>query len=282
MPTPLPTPAWLFVPGTRPDRFERAAAAADTTILDLEDAVAANSKEEARRNVVEALRVGTLDPERTIVRCNNLATPLGRRDVEALADTPLEFIMVPKAETPVATDITGRFSTIPLCETPRGLLTILGLVDGPRTAALTWGRVDLSAELGTAPLTSPAHRPTLHEQYARTMVTLAAATGGVLAVDTVFPSISDEDGLFADAREAAELGFDAKMVIHPGQIPIVRRAFHPSDAELNWARRVDAAAQAVEDGGVVRVGGEMVDQPVIRHARRLLARAAALGATDGP
>ncbi len=263
-------PALLFCPADRPDRFHKAAAAADVVILDLEDGVAPTDKEAARRH----LREVALDPDRTVVRINPAHTDDHELDLTALAATDYRTVMLAKAET--AMDI-RRLSTcieaaplrvIALCETAGGVVNAVELAAEPATVALMWGAEDLVVSLGGR---SSRHSDGRYREiagHARNHVLLAAGAHGRAAIDAVYLDIAGLDGLRSEAEDAAASGFAAKACIHPSQAAVVRRAFVPSNAELTWATAVLRAAEG--SAGVFRFAGRMVDQPILSQARRLL------------
>jgi len=248
--------SFLFVPGDRPDRFAKAAAAgADVVVLDLEDAVAPAAKEEARAHVAAWLAEG----HRAVVRVNAAGTPWHAADVAAARDAVA--VMVPKAERP--SDLDGLPSVLPLVETARGIAAAAGLCAAPGVVRPVFGSIDLAADIGVDPLSRTA---LLH---ARSSLVLAAAVAGCAPpVDGVTMALSDVDAVRDDTRHAVELGFTGKLCVHPRQVPVVHEAFRPSDEEVAWARSVLAVGD-----GVAAVDGRMVDRPVLLRARRVLDRA---------
>lgn len=261
-------PALLFCPADRPDRFAKAAERADTVILDLEDAVAADAKEAARAN----LRGATLDPARVIVRINAADSGHFDADLAAVADTDVRTIMLAKAEDPAALDrLPDGIGVIALCETARGVQAAERLATHPRTVGLMWGAEDLVASLGGTSSRNPDGTYRDIARLARAQVLLAAGAVGKLAIDAVHVDIDDLDGLADEAEDAAASGFGATACIHPGQVPVIREAYRPDAESIAWARGVLAAAEG--ERGVFRFDGKMVDEPVLRHARSVLARA---------
>jgi citrate lyase subunit beta/citryl-CoA lyase len=253
----------LFCPADRPDRFAKAAAAADAVILDLEDGVAPRDKPAARI----ALQQTVLDPATTIVRINPAGTEEQRHDLEALAGTPYDLVMLAKAESAEQIDVLSPHRVIALLETPRGVLAADG-VAAAGAVAMMWGAEDLVAGLGGRSSRDPAGRFRGVAAHARSAVLLAAAANGISAIDTVFLDIPDLDGIAAQAEDAAASGFVAVACIHPSQVGVVREAFRPTSAEVDWARRVLAAA--TDAAGVFVLDGRMVDAPVLRHAQQVL------------
>ncbi|WP_345712248.1 HpcH/HpaI aldolase/citrate lyase family protein, partial [Kineococcus glutinatus] len=247
----------------------KAAAAADVVVLDLEDAVAPGAKEAARR----AVRAADLDPARTVVRLN----PGGdeqRRDLDALAGTGFDVVMLAKAESAEQVRALAPLRVLALCETARGVLAAAELA-AAGAAGLMWGAEDLLASLGGRGSRTPDGRYRDVARHARSSVLLAAGAHGVPAVDAVFLDLHDLDGLRAEAAEAAATGFAAKASIHPAQVPVVREAFRPPAAEVERARRLLAAAEGQR--GVFAFEGRMVDAPLLRHAERVLRAAGAPG-----
>ena len=256
-------PALLFCPADRPDRFAKALDRADAVILDLEDAVAPESREAAR----EAVAASALDPERVIVRVNECGTPDFDADLAALAGTLYRTIMVPKADDRLRAP--DGFDAIALCETAAGVAAAPGLAT--RVSALMWGAEDLVASLGgtSSRLADGTYRDVA--RVARAQVLLAAGAAGIPAIDTVHLDIGDLDGLRAEVEDAVASGFAATACIHPSHVEVIRAAYAPSAEQVAWARRVLDAAAGQQ--GVFRFEGAMVDGPVLRHAGSILRRA---------
>jgi citrate lyase subunit beta/citryl-CoA lyase len=251
----------LFVPGDRPDRFSRAAEASDVAILDLEDAVAGANKDAARERVCEALAGGF----QCWVRINEPESAAGRADLRALANAPPTAIVVPKASGAAAIETVRRVADVPivaLIESIAGFVAIEE-VAASGVVALAFGAYDFTAELGARPT------PEVLAPW-RARVVFAARAAGIAALDTPFASLADEAGLARDAAAAVDFGFDGKLAVHPNQVAIVRGAFAPTPAEMAWARGV---VEVAADGGARRFEGAMVDAPLVRAARRILARA---------
>lgn len=270
-------PALLFCPADRPERFAKAAAAADVVILDLEDGVGPDTKSDARR----ALQETPLDPERTIVRVNPVGSDDHERDLDALAATPYSTVMLAKTESEEqVVSLRGR-EVVALCETPLGVANAQQIAAARNAVALMWGAEDLMAGLGGRSSRFPSQngpgtsgRPGPYRDVARTarsLVLLAAGAHRRLAIDAVHLDIRDLEGLREEAEDAAACGFAATACIHPTQVEVVRQAYRPTDEQLDWARRVLAAAEG--NRGVFAFEGGMVDGPVLRHAEQLLARA---------
>ena len=256
--------SFLFVPGDRPDRFGKAHAfGADLVIIDLEDAVAAADKDEARVHAAAWLAQGY----RAVLRVNGPGTPWFEADL-AQAARHGSPVMVPKAEDPaVLAEITsrtaGRCALIALIETARGVRNAHEVSPAPGVVRLAFGNVDLATQLGVAP------DDRLALTYARSQVVLAAAAEGLCPpVDGVTTALRDTDALAEDLAHARRLGFTGKLCIHPAQVPHVTEEFAPTEEELTWARAVLDAGDSV-----TTVDGQMVDKPVLERAQRLVDRA---------
>lgn len=261
-------PAWLFCPADRPERFEKAAAAADVVILDLEDGVAAKDRESAR----EALVSNPLDPDRTVVRVSPATTPEHPRDLEALARTGYTTVMLAKTESAGQVAALAPLDVVVLVETPLGALTVAEAARLGNTSAVMWGAEDLFAVLGGTANRHPDDSYRDVAEHVRSQSLLAAKAYGRLALDSVYLDIANLDGLRREVDDAVAVGFDAKVAIHPGQVPVIRAGYAPTADQLDWARRVLAAAAG--ERGVFQFGGLMVDAPVLRRAERIVALAA--------
>ena len=260
-------PAVLFCPADRPERFSKAATRADAVILDLEDAVAPAIKTFARGQVIDS----HLDPDRTIVRVNPVGGDDFAADMATLSQTDYRTIMVAKSESAKKLSrIDPRFEVIALCETARGVASSERIAALENVVALMWGAEDLVASLGgtASRKKKGAYRDVA--RYARSRVLVAAGAHGKAAIDAVHLDIADERGLRREAEDAAASGFFATACIHPSQIEVVREAYRPSAEMVAWATGVLGAAEG--ERGVFRYDGRMVDEPVLRHARAVLAR----------
>jgi citrate lyase subunit beta/citryl-CoA lyase len=260
-------PGWLFCPADRPERFAKAAAAADVVILDLEDGVAEADKPAARK----ALRDTPLDPERTVVRINAAGTDEHPRDLEALADTAYTTVMLSKTESAAQVEALAPRAVIALLETPRGAVFATEIAAAQGTVALMWGAEDLVATLGgsSSRWADGTYRDVAH--HVRSTALLTASAFGRVALDAVHLDIRDHDGLRAEAEQAQAIGMFGKHAVHPEQIPVVREAYRPGEDKLDWARRVLTAARG--ERGVFAFEGQMVDSPVLKHAQMMLRRA---------
>ena len=265
---------------------------ADALILDLEDAVAPESKEAARAVLVEELDVAGFGHRRMIARVNATTSPWGEADLAALVAAPLEAILVPKidhaddiARLSQAMDRLGFAAQIALwvmIETPAAVLAIeriAAAAPGTRLAALVLGLNDLAKDTGMAQLPGRA-------AFVPVMVNvlLAARGNGLIVLDGVSNAIEDAARVEAEAVQARDLGYDGKTLIHPAQIAPVNRVFAPDPAELAEARAIVAAFDdpANQGKGVLRVGGKLAELLHRDLARRLIARAEAISARAAP
>lgn len=264
-------PALLFCPADRPDRYDKAASRADAVILDLEDAVSPADKAAAR----EALVAHPLDPATTIVRVNDFEAADFELDVAALAQTSYRTVMLAKAKSAAEVGALRGFEVIALCETAAGILAAPAIAAVDHVVALMWGAEDLVASLGgtSSRFEDGSYRAVA--AHARSSVLLAAGANDTAAIDSVFLDIPNLGGLRAEARDAVASGFAATACIHPSQVAVIRDAYSPTDDEVAAARAILAAAES--ERGVFQFDGRMVDEPVLRHARAVLARAAVVG-----
>lgn len=261
---------FLFVPGDRPERFDKAfGAGADVVIIDLEDAVAPDNKVAARAATLAALSgegVGT--DFHALVRITS------REDVAALADAAtdrLVGIVIPKAEDPaevaaIGSALPAHCAVVALIETALGVAHARELASIPRVTRLAFGAIDFAADVdATAPAVFDAARAEL--------VIASRAANKPAPIESPTTNFTDVSVVEADARAARAMGFSGKLSIHPTQIAPVTAGFAPSADEVEWATRVVGLA-----GGAVQLDGSMVDKPVVDRARRILARAEGRGA----
>ena len=257
---------YLFVPGTRPDRFAKAlAAGAHAVIIDLEDAVAPADKETARAAVAAALPL----PQPVLVRVNAAGTPWFDDDLRLCRRAGTDGIVLPKAEDPAVVEriraVVGPQAAIyPLIETAQGLWNALAIARATGVTRLLFGSIDFQVDLGVADdeLT----------HYRSQLVLISRLAELPAPVDGVTTAIDDAAALARDVARARALGFGGKLCIHPRQVGPVNAAFRPGADEIAWAQRV-VAADAAAGGAAVAVDGRMVDRPVLLKTRRILASA---------
>ncbi|MBB3462656.1 HpcH/HpaI aldolase/citrate lyase family protein [Rhizobium sp. BK377] len=267
----------LFVPGDRPERFDKAlACGADAVILDLEDSVSENNKPLARDAVHDFVTRRATDAT-LVIRINPLTTSACEDDLVALGDINLFAIMLPKAEGAASVlQLAGRLSSavliLPIAtETPAAIFEI-GSYRGVAShlLGLTWGAEDLPAAIGAATAREPDGRYTTPYELARSLVLFGAHAAAVPAIETVYPDFRDLDGLAAYAGRARRDGFSGMMAIHPSQVEPINRAFTPDAAEIAWAEKVVAAFATSPDTGVIQIDGRMLDLPHLKLAKRIL------------
>lgn len=287
--------SFLFVPGNRPERFEKAlASGADAVVLDLEDAVGPDQKVAAREAI--AAFAATRHEDRTaeqdghdgnrahrghsslpstcpaglLVRINASTTDLGRADLDWLARTPgIVGILAPKAESACAIEtIANRLPSlaiVPIIESARGYWQVRDVAQAPGVVRLAFGHLDFIADTGLRP--GDDERELDPARFAIAMASREADLPP--PIDGVTVEIQEEALLARDVARSLRFGFLGKLCIHPRQIDGVHRGFAPDADEVDWARRV-VAADLASAGGAVRLDGRMIDAPVVLRARRTL------------
>ncbi|HVZ42213.1 MAG TPA: CoA ester lyase [Ramlibacter sp.] len=277
--------SFLFVPGTRPERFGKALdSAADCVIVDLEDAVAPDEKAAARNRLADRFAAFTAEQlARTLVRVNGADTPWHAEDLRLLGEWTrrgLAAVVVPKAGHADALQAIGnalgpRALLLPLIESLAGLDAVDALSRAPQVARLAFGHLDFQLDLGMR--CEPDETELASVRFALVAASRRAALPA--PVDGVTVTTTDEARLATDVRRARAFGFGAKLCIHPSQVTAVNTAFSPSAQEVEWARRVIAGAE-VHGGAAFSLDGRMVDAPVVQLARRTL-HAAGLPEVEG-
>ena len=282
----------LFVPADGGSKLDKAmASGADGVIIDLEDSIAAESKESARKLALDFLKSAQSRKDRPqlLVRINGLDTGMTDADLDAVVPGKPDAVVLPKAEggaTVIHLDakLTVREA---LAGLPEGEIKILAqTVESPaglfsagsyrncsaRLIGMTWGPEDLSAELG-----AEANREidgTLTEPYriARAMCLFGAAAAKVSAIETIYVNFRDTDVLRKDTELARRDGFTGRLAIHPAQVPVINEVFTPSTAQIEKAKAIVAAFEAKPGAGTVGMDGKMYDRPHLARAQALLQR----------
>ena len=275
MSTPIANPrrCLLFVPGSRPERYEKAiATGADQVCIDLEDAVAPGDKESARASLFAFLADKPEGRSEIGLRINPLSTALGQADLAALAASGLKpaFVMLPKVETAAelaqADQALAAIDTVFIAqiETPRGLLDARAIAAAsPRLQALMFGGFDYIVALrGRASWESFFHP--------RVQLATIAAEAGVGCLDVPWLDIKDEAGLVAETDRVIALGFTAKAAIHPAQVGPIQQRYLPTADEYARAQRVIEALSA-NRGEAIQLDGKLVDRPIEIAAERAVA-----------
>ncbi len=255
--------SWLFAPGHN-EKLLRLVfdAGADVVLLDLEDAVPPDMKDRARAMVAEAAA-----SRPCWVRVNKARSETCARDLDAMAGSVLG-LRIPKVESGADVGwVAERAPGVPLdctIESARGVIAAFDIASAPACALLSYGGLDLAADLGI----SAGDQETL---FARSyLVTAARAAGKPPPSDGVHPLLEDDSGLRREAEAARRLGFFGKSAIHPRQVPIIHEVFAATPEELAWATRVLAAFETSGGAATRTEDGEFVDLPVAERARRIM------------
>ena len=265
--------SFIFTPGLRPEMFPKAlVSGADMVCIELEDGIAINDKDEARKNTIEALK--TLEVQNDVelvVRVNNQRTKFGLLDLEAFVSSKLKVkaLMLPKVKTPdeitfiddLLTDCNLDTDLHVIMETNEALENIYDIAhSSKRIVALYFGGVDMAAELRV---------PNSYENliYARSKLVHAGASVGVDVIDVPYLDLEDMDGMKKEAELVRNLGFTGKGSIHPKQINILNKVFTPSDEEINKAKKIIDQFNASNTGLVV-IDGKLIEKPVLREMQR--------------
>ncbi|MFL1463662.1 HpcH/HpaI aldolase/citrate lyase family protein [Roseococcus sp. DSY-14] len=286
----MPMRSLLFAPANHARRAEKALSLpADAVILDLEDAVAVSEKEAARADAVAACALPRRG--RLFIRVNALSTPWALADLLAVVRPGLDGIVLPKVEgaeemataewllAALERDAglpAGRLELLPIIETARGMQALDAIARAARRARrVAFGAADFNMDMGLSWTREEAELAPWRAQC----VLASRAAGLEAPVDTVWTALKDAEGFAASLERARVLGFGGKLCIHPDQVEPANRAFSPSDAQLEHARRVVAAFAEAEARGLASISldGAFVDYPVAEAARRVLAQAGPTG-----
>ncbi|MFC3613046.1 HpcH/HpaI aldolase/citrate lyase family protein [Lutimaribacter marinistellae] len=270
----------LYIPGSKERALDKARGLpVDAIIFDLEDAVSADEKDNARETLKAALAQGGYGQRTRIVRINGLDTDWGRADAEAVREMEADAVLLPKVNGPEDVDalaaITGDLPIWAMMETPRGMLNAAAIAAHPKMQGFVMGTNDLAKELQTR--FRPDRLPMVTSLG---LCLLAAKAEGLIIVDGVYNAFKDEEGLKAECTQGRDMGFDGKTLIHPAQVDIANDAFAPSEAEIDLARRqIEAFAEVEASGqGVAVVDGKIVENLHVATARETLAKAEAIEA----
>lgn len=285
--------ALLFMPGDDWKKISKGAGlGADSIIMDMEDGIAWGSKQAARETIRKGLTSGEIDFGRSerLVRLNPVSSGLWADDIVATFPGRPDGYMLPKIES--AADVhqvsqrlteleqgvgleSGATSLLILIETARGVVDLKEIAESDaRVVALAFGAEDLAASVGAVRTLAGAE-----VAYARSALVIYAAANGLQALDSPCIHLNDAEQLHEETMSAVELGYAGKLAIHPAQVAPIQEAFTPSDEAIEQAQKLIAAHEAHQkDGtGVFAFEGRMVDQPMIRAAERILAKADAAG-----
>lgn len=279
----------LYMPGSNARALEKARTLpVDGVILDLEDSVAPEAKETAREQVADAVKAGGFGSREVFIRVNGVDSPWHADDLAVAARAAPDVILVPKVSGPDTLELIGRrlldMSTDhktriwAMIETPLAIFNILAIAaeardSETRLSGFVMGTNDLAKD--TRAHLVPGRAPMLPWL---SMCVAAARIYGIDILDGVFNDIGNADGFAAECRQGIELGFDGKTLIHPSQIEPCNKAFSPSPAEVEQARKMIAAFNQPENKGkgVVSIDGRMVERLHADMARRTVAIAEAI------
>jgi citrate lyase subunit beta/citryl-CoA lyase len=279
----------LYMPGSNARALEKARTLpADSLILDLEDAVAPDAKELARKQVCEAVAAGGFGMREVLVRVNALSTRWGYEDIAMAAKSGADGLLLPKVESADAirhmeaimraNDAPESMRIWAMMETPRSILESQRIAEStPRMEGLVMGTSDLAKELDCA------HT---HERLpfivSLGLCLLAARAAGLAILDGVYLDLNDEAGFESACRQGQELGFDGKTLIHPKQLGPCNKVFTPKPEDVAWSRRIIEAhaAAAARGEGVVVVEGKLVENLHVESARRVVGMADAIAAME--
>jgi citrate lyase subunit beta/citryl-CoA lyase len=286
--------SWMFVPGHRQKMIDKALGLnTDAIMLDIEDGVAPNEKDTARRLIGQALGQpkAPTSPAR-FVRINAIGHARMDADLDSVVRSGLDGLVLPKVETsdevkkvdavlterePRLKMPSGGVKFLVAIESPRGLLNAPAIAAcSPRVCGLIFGAEDYGRELGLPTSREGEARDLL---YARSAVVVAAAAAHVQAVDGVWVDLKDTEGLLGFARQARRLGFSGMSLIHPSQIEPINQTFSPTPEEIDYARQIEKAFEEANarGEGAIAFGGQLIDRPIVERARRTLEIAKLLG-----
>ena len=259
-----PYQSLLFVPGSRPERFDKAlASGADLVAIDLEDAVGPADKASAR-----AAALAAVGSPRLGIRINGIRTRTGLADLLAISAcaAPTAFVMVPMVETVAELEIVHAIlpdvPLLPLIETVKGLRVADAIAATPDVGGLMLGGADFAGELGVAMSWDALFA-------ARAHIAMACAAARVPAIDVPYLDLDNLDGLAAEVTRIAAMGFAAKSVVHPKHVAVVHTVLRPSVEQIAEAHAAEAAYAAAGEAAV-RWQGKMLEAPVMARYRRIL------------
>ncbi|HUF43494.1 MAG TPA: CoA ester lyase [Verrucomicrobiae bacterium] len=286
--------SWMFVPGHRQRMIDKALGLnADAIMLDIEDGVAPNEKDAARKNIAESLgREKAPGSPARYVRINAIGHARMDADLEAVVRPGLEGLVCPKVDTPEEVRQVdailnkkepkngldkGRVKLLIAIESPKGLLNAPAIAAASaRNIGIIFGAEDFGREIGLPAVREGEARDLI---YARSAIVIAAASAHVQAVDGVWVDLNDSQGLLDFARQSRRLGFNAMSCIHPSQVDPINTVFSPTADEIDYCQKVLQAfeeANARGDGSIA-FGGQLIDRPIVERARRTIDTARSLG-----
>jgi len=286
--------SWMFVPGHRQRMIDKALGlSTDAIMLDIEDGVAPNEKDSARKNIAESLgREKAPGSPARYVRINAIGHARMDADLEAVVRPGLEGLVCPKVDTPdevakvdaILTDrepkmkmAKGSVKLLIAIESPKGLLNAPAIAAASsRNVGIIFGAEDFGREIGLPTVREGEARDLI---YARSAIVIAAAAAHVQPVDGVWVDLNDSAGLLGFAKQSRQLGFSGMSCIHPSQVDAINTVFSPTAEEIDYCQKVLQAfeeANARGDGSIA-FGGQLIDRPIIERARRAIDTAKSLG-----
>jgi citrate lyase subunit beta/citryl-CoA lyase len=286
--------SWMFVPGHRQKMIDKAVGLnADAIMLDIEDGVAPNEKDAARKNIAESLgREKPAGSPARYVRINAIGHPRMDADLEAVIRPGLEGLVCPKVDTVEEVQkvdailneretknglAKGSVKLLIAIESPKGLYNAPAIAAAsPRVTGLLFGAEDFGREINLPAIREGEARDLI---FARSTIVIAAASAHVQAIDGVWVDLNDSEGLVGFANQSRRLGFSGMSCIHPSQVDAINRTFSPTPAEIDYCQKVLQAfeeANARGDGSIA-FGGQLIDRPIVERARRTIEMAKSLG-----
>jgi citrate lyase beta subunit len=273
--------SFLFVPADKPERASKATRLpTDAVIIELEDGVSLENKVVAREQAEQILAEIDFGQQTIALRPNRITTLHGIADIQAMSTwrRKPDLLILPKVESDgevmiydaLLTEMGVDCELMILIESSRGLLNAASIVTAStRTTCLSFGLADLAAELGCKPTWE------VLSTY-RSSLVVSCGLAGIVPIDTAFLDLNNPNKLAVECQKVHDMGYAGKLCIHPSQLDIVNTAFTPTQAEIDWARKIVNESEKL-GLGVIVVDGRMIDKPVIETARRTVAMAAHFG-----
>ena len=282
--------ALLYMPGDDWNKINKAITLhVDSICMDMEDGTALNRKSYARATIAKALAELSFGKSEKLARINAIGSGFEKDDITTVLPCHPDGIVIPKVESVdqiqwaseiiAAAELANGWEAnsiriLILIETAKGILNLKEIASHPRLDGLIFGAEDFAASIGAT-----RSRAAWEVMYARSAVVTHAAAYDLQAIDLVFTDFHDMLNLKIEAAQGAAMGYTGKQIIHPNQVQSVQEAFTPSDAAVEYARRVVETFEAhqAEGAGAYELDGKMIDMPILRNAQKVLGRAAAAG-----
>jgi len=282
--------ALLYMPGDDWNKINKAITLhVDSICMDMEDGTALNRKSYARATIAKALAELPFGKSEKLARINAIGSGFENDDIKTVLPCHPDGIVIPKIESVdqiqwaseiiAATELANGWESnsvrvLILIETAKGILNLKEIAAHPRLDGIIFGAEDFAASIGAT-----RSRAAWEVMYARSAVVTHAAAFDLQAIDMVFTDFHDTLNLKMEATQGAAMGYTGKQIIHPNQVQTVQEAFTPSDAAIEYARRVVETFEAhqAEGAGAYELDGKMIDMPILRNAQKVLERAAMAG-----